>query len=954
MDRTIVHSRGLEFGESVQPEPGCTDMAETSEYLPKTLRDEFARAMLENSPWWQRQRRAVTLINYAMTQVQNQGNVLVHPNIHPICDRLKHRDPSSGDGWRYRQRPTLEHRTEPPKVQMRSRRTEKMTKDCEGCYHPLIQRVESNESLPRAVGLRLNEPVFQRPPFASCWPEYLLLWICPEDMDEISDTSCRPGGSFHNFNVSKMYPGHVWHYARTDGKIFQLLNAKCKLEFISKRYITTFISEQIKFQGDEDTLLETNEGQVTSSSNVEHEEFSSQVLGDMLGLEEMGRRQGKNSSNNLKSNMKTPDPNDLTKEGLEPLNPEEVEKSAIMKAIESLKQDMNNSLKELDEKYNKKIEEMSKEMDEKYNKKFEEMSKSVNDTLGNQEKTIKQVMETVQELKTEMEAMKKTQNEGQLDIENLVLEVLAIAIRQHKGIKEIRIGKDEVKLSLFADDMIMYISDPKNSTKECLQLINTFRNVAGYKINSKKSVALLYTKDKEAEREIRKTSPFMIATNSIKYLGVTLTKEVKDLFDKNFKSLRKEIEEDTRKWKDLPCSWIGRINIVKTLIYIYCESMIDCHQEYEEHYKKHKISDRKSVDSDYNHNFKYMKQIISETMNILVLIVCFGGDIQRLSAQDDLEFTQYTDKCQHCRSRKVSIQTDQDPRKTVHANRSRPSAIVNGFSVSPHFSHIQRIRFDHMLIQSQFSWPWCALIRSVPLYQWVNAPFAVLTSFFMFSFLLLFIWTLEAQSSAPIPGSMQLHLGDFMMDPTVRNYICYAGSVRKRLLILVRATETGQKEGVPKGKKQQKKKEKRDNEDILCDSEKTIVHSRGPEFGKVRAWIGLGIPYGCEAATVSGIHLMALSLGNVPSSLEEALEKSTTGVSHQQHLSFSEKINLQIDNSQEAPGVEGQMAGKVVLKKQTQQHKVTQSGIGENGDSSVREKSCKDTRKVKKCVNLRE
>ena len=58
----------------------------------------------------------------------------------------------------------------------------------------------------------------------------------------------------------------------------------------------------------------------------------------------------------------------------------------------------------------------------------------------------------------------------------------------------------------------------------------------------------------------------MIATNSIKYLGITLTKEVKDLFDKNFKVLKKEIEEDTRKWKDLPCSWIGRINIVKMAI----------------------------------------------------------------------------------------------------------------------------------------------------------------------------------------------------------------------------------------------------------------------------------------------------------------------------------------------------------------------------------------------------
>ena len=84
--------------------------------------------------------------------------------------------------------------------------------------------------------------------------------------------------------------------------------------------------------------------------------------------EEIGRRQGKTSSNNLKNNMKTPYPNDPTIEGLEHSNPDEVEKSAIMKAIESLKQDMNNSLKELDEKYNKKFEEMSIEMDEKYNK----------------------------------------------------------------------------------------------------------------------------------------------------------------------------------------------------------------------------------------------------------------------------------------------------------------------------------------------------------------------------------------------------------------------------------------------------------------------------------------------------------------------------------------------------------------------------------------------------------
>ena len=104
---------------------------------------------------------------------------------------------------------------------------------------------------------------------------------------------------------------------------------------------------------------------------------------------------------------------------------------------------------------------------------------------------------------------------------NIVLEVLAIAIRQYKEIKGIQIGKKEGKLSFFADDIIVYISDPKNSTRELLQLINTFSEVAGYNINSKKSIALLYTKDKEAEMEIREPSHFTIATNHIKYHELT-------------------------------------------------------------------------------------------------------------------------------------------------------------------------------------------------------------------------------------------------------------------------------------------------------------------------------------------------------------------------------------------------------------------------------------------------
>ena len=79
-------------------------------------------------------------------------------------------------------------------------------------------------------------------------------------------------------------------------------------------------------------------------------------------------------------------------------------------------------------------------------------------------------------------------------------------------------GKEGVKISLFADDMIVYISDPKNSTREFLNLINSFGKIAVYKINSNKSMAFLYTKNKPAEKEIRETTPFSIVTNNIKYL----------------------------------------------------------------------------------------------------------------------------------------------------------------------------------------------------------------------------------------------------------------------------------------------------------------------------------------------------------------------------------------------------------------------------------------------------
>ena len=94
---------------------------------------------------------------------------------------------------------------------------------------------------------------------------------------------------------------------------------------------------------------------------------------------------------------------------------------------------------------------------------------------------------------------------------NIVLEVLASAIRQHKEIKGIQISQEEVKLSLFTDDMILYMEYPKDSTKKLLELIHEFSKVAGYKINAQKSVAFLYTNNEVTEREIKESIPFTVA-----------------------------------------------------------------------------------------------------------------------------------------------------------------------------------------------------------------------------------------------------------------------------------------------------------------------------------------------------------------------------------------------------------------------------------------------------------
>ena len=114
--------------------------------------------------------------------------------------------------------------------------------------------------------------------------------------------------------------------------------------------------------------------------------------------------------------------------------------------------------------------------------------------------------------------------------------------------------------------MILYMENPKDYTKKLLELIHEFSKVAGYEINAQKSVAFLYTNNEATEREIKETIPITVAPKTIKYLGINLTKEIKNLYTENYRKLMKESEEDTKKWKKFPCSWIGRTNIVKISI----------------------------------------------------------------------------------------------------------------------------------------------------------------------------------------------------------------------------------------------------------------------------------------------------------------------------------------------------------------------------------------------------
>ena len=98
--------------------------------------------------------------------------------------------------------------------------------------------------------------------------------------------------------------------------------------------------------------------------------------------------------------------------------------------------------------------------------------------------------------------------------------------------------------SLFAGDMILYTENPKDSIKKLLELISEFSKVLGHKINTLKSIAFLYTNNEKSEREIKESVSFTTATKRIKYLGINLPKETKELYTENYKTLIKEIKDD--------------------------------------------------------------------------------------------------------------------------------------------------------------------------------------------------------------------------------------------------------------------------------------------------------------------------------------------------------------------------------------------------------------------------
>ena len=114
--------------------------------------------------------------------------------------------------------------------------------------------------------------------------------------------------------------------------------------------------------------------------------------------------------------------------------------------------------------------------------------------------------------------------------------------------------------------MMLYTENPKNTITKLLELISEFTKVRRYKVNIQKSLAYIYPNNKKSEREIKESTPFTIATKRMKYLGINLPKETKELYTEYCKTLMKEIKDGINRWRDIACSWVGRINTVKIIV----------------------------------------------------------------------------------------------------------------------------------------------------------------------------------------------------------------------------------------------------------------------------------------------------------------------------------------------------------------------------------------------------
>ena len=133
---------------------------------------------------------------------------------------------------------------------------------------------------------------------------------------------------------------------------------------------------------------------------------------------------------------------------------------------------------------------------------------------------------------------------------NIGLEILAIVIRELKKKKESKLERKKLKCHFLQDDMTLYIENPKDVIRKLLELISEFGIVIGYKLNTQKSVAFLYTNNGRSERAINETIPITITSQRTKYLGINQHKETKDMYSEN-NTLIKETEDATNRWKDI-------------------------------------------------------------------------------------------------------------------------------------------------------------------------------------------------------------------------------------------------------------------------------------------------------------------------------------------------------------------------------------------------------------------